>query len=79
MREPYRLFRMDRTDTLLPLLRDLSRLSQARNVAGRDHGWNSKEFDDACEAMRWRLYNEQETIIEALRELKDATEPEASA
>jgi hypothetical protein len=73
------LFRLDREDVLVPLLRDLILLSHKRVAAAREHGWDSEEFDRACEAMRWRLYNEQDTIIEALRELRDATAPDAEA
>jgi hypothetical protein len=73
------MFRLDREDVLIPLLRDLTLLAHNRAVAAREHGFDSEQFDRACDAIRWRLYNEQETIIEALRELRDATEPEAEA
>jgi hypothetical protein len=78
-REPYRTFRIDREDVLLPLLNELRSLMHQRDFAGREQGYNSEHFNVACEAIRESLYNNQTTILEALRELKDATEPEVES
>jgi hypothetical protein len=75
-RVPHRLFRLDRDAALLPLARNLAELQRKRVDVGNDRGFNSPEYGLASEAIRSWLYDQQDSILDALYELCEATAPE---